>query len=376
MKVLYLTEWYPHRYDAMSGLFVRKHAAAAVRAGAEVCVLYLYKDTSIRQTETVCQQTDHIHEFYIYYPSSYLGALRRGWQTVKEKWGMPDVCQLNVITKNALLPLWLKWTRHIPFIIVEHWSGYLPQNGNYAAGCSAHRMLARLAARNACAVLPVSQALEDAMKRHGLRCRRWERMHNVVDDFFYTVTPQKHHTFTFLHVSCFDEDAKNVCGMLRAVRQAAEKHGNFLMVIVGTGADYAMARDCAEQLRFPEGMLVWTGEQTPEQVAQWFAEADAFVMFSNYENAPVVISEALATGTPTIATAVGGIPEMVNEACGILVPAGDEKALTEALIRMTDTSAQYDADAIRACGRAFAYDKVGGRLMQEYRQATGCVHNA
>ena len=41
MKILYLTEWYPHRYDPMPGLFVRKHAAASVRQGLDVCVLFL-----------------------------------------------------------------------------------------------------------------------------------------------------------------------------------------------------------------------------------------------------------------------------------------------------------------------------------------------
>ena len=39
MKVLYLTQWYPHRYDAMAGLFVRNHAEAAIRQGVDVCVL-------------------------------------------------------------------------------------------------------------------------------------------------------------------------------------------------------------------------------------------------------------------------------------------------------------------------------------------------
>lgn len=368
MKVLYLTEWYPHRYDGMSGLFVRKHAEAAVRAGAEVCVLYLYKDPSVRHNELIHAKTNGVDEYYIYYPSSYLAALRKGWQVVRLHWGMPDVCQLNVITKNSLLPLWLRLTQHIPYIIVEHWSGYLPQNGRYASSNLAHKLLARLTARHASAILPVSQALEDAMKRHGLTNRHWLRIHNVVDDFFYTTQPQPHTPFTFLHVSCFDEDAKNVRGLLRAVRQAAEQRKDFRLVMVGTGVDYAMVRAYADELRFPEGLLLWTGEQTPEQVAQWFACSDAFVLFSLYENAPVVISEALATGTPVISSAVGGIPEMVNEQCGILVPKGDEQTLTQALLHMLDNRSRYDASALRAYGRAYTYHNVGEQLMQLYKQ--------
>ena len=42
-KVLFLSAWYPNRYDAMAGLFVRKHAEA-VGQYADVCVLYLHLD--------------------------------------------------------------------------------------------------------------------------------------------------------------------------------------------------------------------------------------------------------------------------------------------------------------------------------------------
>ena len=371
MKVLYLTEWYPHRYDAMSGLFVRKHAAAAVRAGADVCVLYLLKDTSIRRIERISQITDGIHEIYIYYPSSYLSALREGWRMVREQWGKPDVCQLNVITKNALLPLWLKRRYHIPYIIIEHWTGYLDRNPDYRNGSCLHRWLAERTAREAETILCVSSELMHAMQACGLRNNHWHVLNNVVDDFFYDLPlphkPNKH--FQLLHISCFDEPHKNVKGLLRAVKKVAAERTDFRLTIAGTGVDFEDVRRYADTLSLPDDLLRWTGELPPEQIAEAFATADAFVLFSNYETAGVVLAESLASGTPILSTPVGIAPEVVNDKTGILVPIGDEDALAQTIIRMINRSTPYDAPTIRTYGRDFSYQQVGAQLMHWYEQA-------
>ena len=80
MKVLYLSEWYPHRRDAMSGLFVRKHAIACVRQGIDVCVLFIMKDT---HDDIIIQTTDGVREVYVYHTGNYYKALYKGWQTLK-----------------------------------------------------------------------------------------------------------------------------------------------------------------------------------------------------------------------------------------------------------------------------------------------------
>ena len=369
LRCLYLTEWYPHRYDAMPGLFVRKHAAAAVRAGADVCVLYLHRDRSVTKTEVAIQQTDGVKEIYCYYRCSYLSALLRGWQAVRQHWGIPHVCQLNVLTKNALLPLWLRLTRHVPYIVVEHWSGYLPENGAFKGNSRAHKTLARLAVRYAEAVLPVSQALEKAMIANGLTHSNYMRIHNVVDDFFYSVSPQPQTLKRILHVSCFEDRSKNVKGLLRATRTLTRERKDFQLVLVGTGVDYNEIREYAAGLHFPENVLLWTGELTPQQVAAEMSKADCFVLFSNYENAPVVLSESLATGLPVIATRAGGIPEMINNSNGVLVNPGDETQLTKAMSLMLDSSKQYDRQTIRENAQVYSAAIVGKKLYNVYKQS-------
>ena len=156
---------------------------------------------------------------------------------------MPDVVQLNVIQKQGILALWLKKRYGIPYVIVEHWSGFLPENGAYLRNNgSLKRKIYEKIAAEASVILPVSERLKEAMQTCGIQNARWEKIHNVVDDFFFEkeesrkskVESQK----TLLHVSCFDEAAKNVKGLLRAAKMLTEKRQDWQLVLVGTGADY------------------------------------------------------------------------------------------------------------------------------------------
>ena len=342
MKILYLSAWYPTPRDAMAGLFVQKHAEAVAQQGNDVRVLFSEKTGF-----------------------SWVCDIYRAWRKLQQEWGRPDVVQMNVLDKNGLLALWLKKRYHIPYIVVEHWSGYLPANFAFRGGW--HGWLMKKIAKHASCILPVSQMLEDAMKRCGIKNECWQRIHNVVDDFFYqpispiTISP-KGEKFRLLHVSCFDEKAKNIQGMLRAVRKVAEERQDFELVLVGTGVDFEQDIAYAQTLDFPQDMLTFTGEQTPHEVAQWMQQSDCFLFFSRYENAPVVLSECLAVGLPIISSNAGGIPEMINHECGILVPSEDEDALAKALLHMLDRTTIYDIATIRSYGKQYTYASIGRQL--------------
>jgi len=348
MKILFLTPWYPSDKDAMSGLFVQKHAEAVRAQGCDVRVIF-----SQGWLDTWRQ---------------YRALRREGW--------MPDVVQLNVIQKQGLLALWLKRRYGIPYIIVEHWSGYLPENGMFMAMSWPQRRFYQCIARHAETILTVSDRHAQAMQACGITNAHWGRIHNVVDDFFFA-NPESRDTGipgyrkTLLHVSCFDERAKNVKGLLRAAKMLSEKRQDWRLVLVGTGIDYEEVRAYANTLQIPDGLLEWTGELTPQEVAGRMDQADVFVLPSHYENAPVVLSESLAKGLPIVASRVGGIPEMVNNQCGILVTPDNDDELASALLSMLDRHADYDANIIRQEGRQYAFALVGAQLKGIYEEVCG-----
>ena len=64
--------------------------------------------------------------------------------------------------------------------------------------------------------------------------------------------------------------------------------------------------------------------------------ADVFVLSSDYEGNPLSVMEAMAAGKPMICTAVGGVPELVEDGCGLLVPPRDAQALSKAMSHMLE----------------------------------------
>ncbi|MGN0234743.1 MAG: glycosyltransferase family 4 protein [Paludibacteraceae bacterium] len=342
MKVLFLSAWYPTPRDAMAGLFVQKHADALRRQGADVRVLY-YETTGLQ----------------------WITDIWRGWRQLRKEWGLPDVVQMNVLDKNGLLALYLKHRYHIPYFIIEHWSGYLPANFSFRGGW--HGGIMRHVAKHASGILPVSNVLGNAMRACGIENAHWQKINNVVDDFFYQpYVKEPRVKKRLLHVSCFDEKAKNIKGLLRATRLVAEERRDFELIIVGTGVDFEEDKAYADSLQFPEGMLFLTGEQTPEQVCRWMQQSDAFILFSRYENAPVVLSESEAVGLPIITSDVGGIKEMMNSQTGVLVPSEDENALAEAIHFMLNHYQDYNSARIREYGMQYSFSQVGQQLINLY----------
>ena len=289
MKVLFLTPWYPSEKDAMSGLFVQKHVEAVRAQGVEVRVIF---------SQTI--------------PDTW-----RQWKALQREGWKPDLVQLNVIQKQGLLAK----TIGVPYIIVEHWSGYLPENGQFSRMSRIKRDLYRHIANNAERILTVSEPLQKAMQACGIENEHWGTIDNVVDDFFFEPSRPRDLDIstsrkTLLHVSCFDERAKNVKGLLRAAKMLSEKRQDWRLKLVGTGVDYQEVRAYADTLDIPEGCLEWTGELTPQQVADEMHRADALVLSSRYETYGVVLAEAAAAGLPILSTPVG----IAEEVADLIVP--------------------------------------------------------
>jgi glycosyltransferase involved in cell wall biosynthesis len=106
----------------------------------------------------------------------------------------------------------------------------------------------------------------------------------------------------------------------------------------------AAALGVAERVRF-------VGPLSRDQVLTLYRASDAALSTSAWENLPHSVVEALAVGTPVLATAVGGVPEVVHDGeNGLLVPAGDVEAIAGAIGRLVGDGGLRAALASRAAG--------------------------
>jgi glycosyltransferase involved in cell wall biosynthesis len=119
------------------------------------------------------------------------------------------------------------------------------------------------------------------------------------------------------------------------------------LVLVGEGAarrDIEAAID--ERIR-PYVVLTGARRDVPDLLASF----DVFSLTSKTEGLPLAVPEAMTCALPVVATAVGGLPSIVPEDTGMLVPYGDAQGLTRAFDRL-----RGDAELRRAMGeRARAY---------------------
>jgi glycosyltransferase involved in cell wall biosynthesis len=116
--------------------------------------------------------------------------------------------------------------------------------------------------------------------------------------------------------------------------------------------------------------VTFLGRQPPAEVARLMAESAVVVLPSRAESFGAVLVEALACGTPVVATRCGGPEDIVNDAVGKLVPVGDPEALTEALAVVLADPAHFDPNLLRRYAvENFDWDPIVDRVHDVYLEA-------
>jgi len=152
---------------------------------------------------------------------------------------------------------------------------------------------------------------------------------------------------------------KGIDGVIDAFADITADSPKTELHVVGDGPERdalearAAATDAADR-------IVFHGRVDHERVLELVARSRVFTLNSTYEGLPHVVLEAMACGTPVVASAAGGTPEVVHDGeTGLLVDPGDTDALARAFGRVLD-----DAD-LRASLRAGADELLAERFSHE-----------
>jgi glycosyltransferase involved in cell wall biosynthesis len=158
--------------------------------------------------------------------------------------------------------------------------------------------------------------------------------------------------------------------VIRAWPRVREAHPGARLVIVGAPGEEGNFTNGIRRAMAEAGVgeaVQLTGAVPHEELGTWYSAADAFCLASEKEGRANVLLEALASGTPVVATRVWGTPEIVSsDDVGILVPdvapATLAGAIAEALSR------EWDRDAISAEGRRFSWERTAELVEDSLRR--------
>jgi glycosyltransferase involved in cell wall biosynthesis len=138
-----------------------------------------------------------------------------------------------------------------------------------------------------------------------------------------------------------------------------------MLAIVGDGAERAaLERDVARHSL--AGAVRFLGHR--DDARTWLAGCDVYANSSIHEGVSLTILEAMSAAVPVVATSVGGTPEIVDDKCGVLVPARDPRAMARALQELAATPDRRRTMGCTARRRVEERYTIE-RMVSEYRDA-------
>lgn len=370
--ILFLCSWYPNRVQPTNGNFIQKQAEAASLTH-KISVVNIQPDARVNKIELHFSKKDNLQTIIVYVPIksnplfkylTYKKAFKLATKKSAEEFGKIEILHLN-----HLFPLgYLVQKTKLPLVISEHYSGFVL--GNKLDDKQVK--LAKKLFKKATKIIAVSDFLKTNLFKYTDNGNKLEVIGNVVDTNIFKPTikipEEKTH---FLHISNGDEASKNISGILKAIKQLTEITKNFKLTLVCDG-DMKSMNEKARELGVYNNFVFFKEEQKTEEVAELIQQADALVMFSNYETFGIVCAEALACGTPVIATNIPATQELINENNGILIEAENIEMLTGALLSYIEIPLKLEAEFEHSIIKEkFSKEVISEKLNQIYLNCNG-----
>ena len=365
MKVLILTNLFPTPWDPLRGAFNRQQFERLGQLHeVDVITAVDFRQRLGEQRGEVNASHLHTDHFVFVFPPGIGRSLhaacwllslwwQRGRQIRKAHY---DCMLVSWAYPDAAAAGWLARRLGIPYVVKVHGSDL-----NVQANHMLRRPQIRSALTGAAAVVAVSQALAAKAIALGTHPSNVHVIYNGVDASVFSPESRSESrarlgfsTYSPLLLFVGNLKASKGClDLLEAFPALLAAQPLARLVYVGTGAARAALLARAEALGCLD-RVEFAGAVAHAELGDWFRAADVLCLPSHNEGVPNVVLEAMACGTPVVASYVGGIPEVVPEYAGILVPPHQRQALSTALI---DASARnWNHKRIAAHARGFRWE--------------------
>jgi teichuronic acid biosynthesis glycosyltransferase TuaC len=150
------------------------------------------------------------------------------------------------------------------------------------------------------------------------------------------------------------------------VQQRPQVWSRATLLIVGDGPDRALLQQAISDLGLVAQVRL-VGTVPNADLARWYSAADVLVLASSREGWPNVLLEAMACGTPVVASAVGGIPEVLaSRQVGRLVTQRSPEGFAAAMQEVVD--AQLNRVEVRRYAEGFGWERTSAQQLALFNQ--------
>lgn len=355
---LHPVPWAPNRASFNRQQFSRLEEHFNVSRIVLVPFLEWFKNRSLCLSDN---NTKYLPFFYLpkfgrrFYPFfQYLSLLfvhswikRSNPHVLLASWAYPDAVAVNLLNKVLKLPLFIK-------IHGSDINGHLP--------IPSRRKQIKKAFNNATGVFSVSEALRQKLIKIGVADEKIFVNYNGVDKNIFFPSRVKHNNSIVFVGNLIKE--KGILELLNAFEIIQKSRNDVYLKIIGNGVLENQVKQLILEKKLTSSVSL-SGSLPLNEVAHEIRNAILLVLPSYREGVPNVILESLASGTPVVATNVGGIPEVLFSECGIIVH--DLAALAETIFRALDEP--WDKNIIVEHAQKYDWDKNVQYVVDKFTQA-------
>lgn len=371
MKVLVVTNLFPTPWDPRRGTFNRQQfQRLAERHEVHVLTAVDFRERMAGKSGNADVNGIECDYFTFFHPPGFgrfLNALCffacLMWQRGRElREADYDVMLASWAYPDAAGAAWVARLLGIPYVVKVHGSDL-----NVQAEFRLRRPQVRSALRGAAGVVAVSRALACKAVALGAESGAVETIYNGVDTRLFhrgdrRAARERLNLPPDAPIVLYVGNLKATKGchdLVEAFPALVACHPDARLVYVGDGTCRGSLEGRAAALCLAPAVH-FAGAVDHAALTDWFRAANVLCLPSHNEGVPNVVLEAMACGTPIVATAVGGIPEVVTDHAGILVPPHQPHELGAALVEAFER--HFDPAAIAAHAATFRWDENIDRL--------------
>ncbi len=364
LRILHITPWFPNSTNEIDGVFIFEHIKSLKPFCLnEVIHLYFGDKRLEMTTEKEGLSVQHVQ----------LKPLINKWKLKEiaahqfiKKYLAKNAINFDLIHFHIAYPNAIgigKLKRQFPqlkFVITEHWSAY-HHNFNLVKKNRGRKRIENIFSHDI-PLITVSNSLKEDIERFsGVLQKNAFLLPNSIDTALFSYQKKtKNEHVTFVSINNWNA-MKNPFVLIDAFADLQKTKTSTRLILGGYGQLIPEMKARVNELNLTS-VVHFTDRLTKVEVASILQAADVYVQSSNYETFSVICAEALATGTPVIATNIGGMKDFISEENGQLVNDFIPNTWTKAMLEIIENWDYFDTEKIAyEAAVKFNQQKIGSQ---------------